>query len=98
MVIFTKENGLMTKPMGMVYIHTTMEQDMKGFGKMTFNMGMEKNNVIQNNHMMILGIDGSKYVGDFSCGKKHGKGFYTFPDKTTYEGDWFDNKITGKVE
>jgi hypothetical protein len=56
MVIFTKENGLMTKQMGMVFIHTTMEQDMKGFGKMTFNMGMEKNNVIHNKYNYTKGL------------------------------------------
>jgi hypothetical protein len=28
--------------------------------------------------------------------KKHGKGIYTFPDGSKYDGDWEDNKKHGK--
>lgn len=30
-------------------------------------------------------------------GFKHGKGKYIWPDQSYYDGDWFENKINGKV-
>ena len=38
---------------------------------------------------------GSKYVGDFLNGKKHGNGTYNFPDGANYVGEWKDGYREG---
>ena len=42
MVMFTKEHGLMIKPMVMVFTFMSTVQDMKDIGKMIYNMVKEK--------------------------------------------------------
>jgi hypothetical protein len=46
----------------------------------------------------ILGADKSSYEGDYFEGRKEGKGKYTWPDSSYYEGEWKDNKINGYVK
>lgn len=33
-------------------------------------------------------LDGRKYVGEYSCDKKHGNGIFTWPDGRCYDGEW----------
>jgi len=40
--------------------------------------------------------DGSKYVGEFRDGKRHGQGTYTFPSGNKYVGEFRDGKHTGQ--
>ena len=40
--------------------------------------------------------DGSKYVGEWKNGKKHGKGTLTHLDGEKYVGGWKDDKYYGK--
>ncbi|OAY44913.1 phosphatidylinositol 4-phosphate 5-kinase 8 isoform X2 [Manihot esculenta] len=40
--------------------------------------------------------NGDVYIGDFKRLIPHGKGKYTWRDKTVYEGDWEEGKMTGK--
>lgn len=39
--MFTKESGLMTRPMGKVFIHIKTEHDMRVVLKIIYNMGKE---------------------------------------------------------
>jgi len=39
---------------------------------------------------------GRRYVGDFTDGRKHGKGQMRFPNGDVYTGDWVQGKRTGK--
>ena len=44
----------------------------------------------------ILIADGEKYEGHHGKeGKHHGKGIYTWPSGSKYEGDWKDDKKNG---
>lgn len=48
-------------------------------------------------YLNILGADGSSYEGFYKDGKKNAKGKYVWSDGSFYDGDWVENKITGKV-
>ena len=37
--------------------------------------------------------DGSKYVGEWIDGSKHGHGTYTFPDGEQYVWEWNDGEF-----
>ena len=39
--------------------------------------------------------DGSTYCGGVVDGCRHGSGFYQWPDKTSYEGEWYDDQRSG---
>ena len=39
---------------------------------------------------------GSKYVGEYKDGKRHGQGTYTWPDGNKYVGEYKDNKRNGQ--
>ena len=39
---------------------------------------------------------GTKYVGEYKDGKRHGQGTYTFPDGKKYVGGWKDSKYHGQ--
>ena len=40
--------------------------------------------------------DGSKYVGEYKNGKRHGQGTYTFASGSKYVGEWKDGKEHGQ--
>jgi hypothetical protein len=40
--------------------------------------------------------EGERYVGSMKDGKFHGKGTYSWSDGRKYEGDWVEDKRTGK--
>ena len=67
---------------------------MKGSGETIYSMEKEKKNVIL---IIKLGVDNSSYKGEYVDGKKQGKGKYTWPDGSYFEGDWNDNMISGYV-
>jgi hypothetical protein len=73
-----------------------MELNMKGFGKMTTSMEKGKNIVLI--YVILKGIDKSWYDGDYVEGKKEGYGNYNWPDGSTYQGGWKENKIDGEVD
>ena len=37
--------------------------------------------------------NGTKYVGEYKDGKRHGQGTLTTPDGRKYEGEWKNNKL-----
>ena len=39
--------------------------------------------------------DGSRYVGDWINGQRHGKGTYYYANGDTYEGDWNEGRREG---
>ena len=82
----------------MVTVHTLilMEQNMRVSGGMIFSMdlGLKYVSFVFN---LLKGCDGSKYEGIYKDGKKHGKGKYVWNDENSYDGDWVENRITGKV-
>ena len=42
--------------------------------------------------------NGDKYIGQMKSGKKHGKGIMYYADKTTYDGEWFNDLKNGHGE
>ena len=36
------------------------------------------------------------YEGNWECGKKNGRGVFSFSNKTTQKGEWVDNKANGE--
>ena len=40
--------------------------------------------------------NGDTYVGEWSYGRRDGKGVYTYSDGDTYDGEWVNNKFQGK--
>merc|ERR1711924_9630 len=40
-------------------------------------------------------MHGGVYRGQFTWGKKQGRGQYVWPDRSTYFGDWYANSIRG---
>lgn len=41
--------------------------------------------------------DGTNYIGEYKAGKKHGKGKFIMQNGTFYEGEFFEDKLEGKV-
>ena len=39
--------------------------------------------------------DGAKYKGYYLNGMKHGKGKFTWFDKSVYEGEFYENEMEG---
>ena len=39
--------------------------------------------------------NGDKYIGQIKNGKKNGKGFMTYSDKSTYDGEWLNDLKNG---
>jgi hypothetical protein len=37
------------------------------------------------------------YDGEWQYGRRHGKGWCLFPDKSEYEGDWANDAKQGKT-
>ena len=46
--------------------------------------------------LLYIWENGSRYVGEWKDGKKHGQGTYTFPDGKKYVGGWKDSKYHGQ--
>jgi len=46
--------------------------------------------------LLYIRENGSRYVGEWEDGKKHGQGTYTYPDGGKYEGEWKDGKENGQ--
>ncbi len=79
---------------------TDVENQMNGFGKLTFNDGsiyegyFKKNN--RNGFGKLKYTDGSSYEGDWVNGEKDGFGKYTDTDGDTYEGYYKNNMRNGE--
>ena len=43
--------------------------------------------------LLYIWENGSRYVGEWKDGKKHGQGTYISHDGRKYEGEWKDGKI-----
>ena len=40
--------------------------------------------------VLYIWENGTRYMGEWKDGKKHGQGTFTFPDGEIYEGEWKD--------
>ena len=69
---------------------------MRVIGEMIYSMARDVRFVIIV-YYILIGVDGSQYDGYYDNGKKHGRGKYRWADGSSYDGDWFENKITGSV-
>ena len=38
-------------------------------------------------------LDGQKYVGELMDGERNGKGIFTWPDGSKYDGNWKNGKV-----
>jgi len=46
----------------------------------------------QETGVLYLWENGTKYMGEWKDGKKHGQGTYTLPNGSKYVGEWRENK------
>lgn len=85
MVMSSKVNGLMTKLMDMASTFIRMELGMRVNGKMIYSTAKEKKYglIIPDTKALTMRA------------KKHGVGLYIWQDGSSYNGDWFENRIEG---
>jgi len=50
---------------------------------------------INGHGMRYFASTGNFYCGEFHAGEMHGQGVMRYPDGSTYEGTWTDNKRDG---
>ena len=52
--------------------------------------------VLVEDELRDIGIDPSRYQGEFVDGKKNGYGIYNFAHGTMYDGEWSSDKLNGR--
>tara|TARA_B100000315_G_scaffold164517_1_gene153154 strand:- start:316 stop:510 length:195 start_codon:yes stop_codon:yes gene_type:complete len=63
-----------------------------GLGDETKEAGMAKGKTEQGTHTFA---DGTKYVGEYRDGTRHGQGTYTFADGRVEKGTWVNGEFLG---